>query len=81
MIGYAERNLITLTSRELAKWATHALRGTAEVRFNYGKMYSVYDRTSVLHCGTLVGCGFFIIDRTHFISRLYTAAPRRGTAL
>ena len=71
----AERDFISLTSCELAKQATCALRGTAEVRFNYGKMYRVYVR------GTLVGRGFFIIYRTHFISWLYTAAPQRGTAL
>ena len=74
-VMYAERNLITLMSCEVGY--THAAwygGSTIQLRCkNVPCIRSYY--------GTLVGHGFFIIDRTHFISWLYTAARRHGTAL
>ena len=56
LVMSTESNLITSTSCELVMWATRALRGMAEVRFNCGKIYRVYDRMSVPRyaCGSLV---------------------------
>ena len=75
MVMYAECNLITLMSCEVG-YVRAVWYGGSTIQLRCKNVSCIRS-----YYGTLVGHRFFIIDCTHFISWLYTAALRRGTTL
>ena len=72
---------MTLTSCEVGYTHTAWYGGSTIQKYGV-KMFRVYNYTIIRsYYSALVGHGFFIIDRAHFISWIYTAAWRHGTAL